>query len=223
MERSMTRLLVLLATFVASVFTSLALAQHGHQPMHRHFSDAERWAQVFDDPARDEWQKPDQVVAALRLAPDARVADIGSGTGYFSVRLARAVPLGKVLGADLEPDMVKYLNARAEKEKLPNLTAHVAAPDDPKLPEPVDLVLVVDTYPHIGARPDYFARLRERLRPDGRVAIIDFRLDSPTGPPRSGRIAPEAVEKEMAQAGYRRVAAHDFLPNQYFLVFAPAS
>jgi cyclopropane fatty-acyl-phospholipid synthase-like methyltransferase len=83
-------------------------------------------------------------------------------------------------------------------------------------------VLVVDTYHHIGARPEYFARLREMLSPGGRVAIIDFKLDSPTGPPRSGRIAPAQVEKEMAQAGYRRVAAHDFLPYQYFLVFAPA-
>ena len=218
----MTRLLVLLAALTASLATPLALAQHGSQPMHRHFSDAERWAQVFDDPARDQWQKPDQVIAALDLAPDARVADIGSGTGYFAVRLARAVPQGKVYGADLEPDMVRHLSTRAEKQSLPNLAAHVAAPDDPKLPEPVDLVLLVNTYHHIGARPDYFSRLRARLRPGGRVAIVDFRLDSPTGPPRGARLAPEEVEREMAQAGYRRTAAHDFLPDQYFLVFAPA-
>lgn len=206
----------------AALAASLAFAQQGHQPMHHHFSDAERWAQVFDDPARAQWQRPKQVIAALALAPDARVADIGSGTGYFSVRLARAVPQGKVFGADLEPDMVKYLNARAAKEKLSNLTSIQAAPEDPRLPEPVDLVLLVDTYHHIRARPDYFARLRDRLRPDGRVAIIDFKADSPTGPPRGGRVAPEVVEKEMTQAGYHRVAAHDFLPYQYFLVFAPA-
>jgi cyclopropane fatty-acyl-phospholipid synthase-like methyltransferase len=214
----MSRLLFL----AAALATSVAYAQHGHQPMHGHFSDAEHWAQVFDDPARADWQKPDQVIAALALAPDARVADIGSGTGYFSVRLARAVPQGTVYGADLESDMVKYLNARAAKEKLPNLTSILAAPDDPRLPEPVDLVLLVDTYHHIGARPDYFAKLRDRLRPGGRVAIIDFKPDSPTGPPPAGRVAPAQVEKEMAQAGYRRVAAHDFLPYQYFLVFAPA-
>jgi len=213
----MTRLLFLIAALTASV----ALAQHGSQPLHRHFGDAERWAQVFDDPARAKWQKPDEVVAALALAPDARVADIGSGTGYFAVRLARAVPQGKVYGADLEPDMARYLNARAQKEELGNLSAHVAAPDDPKLPEPVDLVLIVDTYHHIEARPGYFAKLRKALRPGGRVAIIDFKPDSPTGPPPAGRIAADQVEAEMTQAGYRRVAAHDFLPYQYFLVFAP--
>jgi len=213
----MKRLLFLLTAFVASA----TFAQHGSQPMHGHFSDAERWAQVFDDPARDQWQKPDEVITALALAPDARVADIGSGTGYFAVRLARAVPQGKVYGADLEPDMVKYLNARAEKEKLPNLSAHVAAPNDPKLPAPVDLVLVVDTYHHIDARAQYFAKLRAALRPGGRVAVIDFKPDSPTGPPPAGRIASERVEAEMTQAGYRRVAAHEFLPYQYFLVFSP--
>jgi len=216
----MIRLLVILAALVASA--TPALAQHGHQPLHRHFSDAERWAQVFDDPARDKWQKPDQVVAALALAPDARVADIGSGTGYFSVQLARAVPEGTVYGADLEPDMVAYLNARAQKEKLANLTSHLAGTDDPKLPAPVDLVLVVDTYHHICARPDYFARLRDALRPGGRVAIIDFKRDSPTGPPPGARIAPAQVEAEMVQAGYRKAVSHDFLPYQYFLVFVPA-
>jgi len=221
-ERHMNRLLALFAALATLACASFAIAQHGSQPMHGHFSDAERWAQVFDDPARDKWQKPDEVIAALALAPDARVADIGSGTGYFAARLARAVPQGKVYGADLEPDMVKYLNARAAKEKLPNLSAHVAAADDPKLPAPVDLVLLVNTYHHIGSRDQYFARLRKSLRPGGRVAIIDFRLDSPTGPPPAGRIAPAQVEKEMAEAGYRRITAHDFLPNQYFLVFAPA-
>jgi len=213
----MSRLLFLIAAFAASV----AFAQHGAQPMHRHFSDAERWSQVFDDPARADWQKPDQVIAALALAPDARVADIGSGTGYFAVRLARAVPQGKVYGADLEPDMARYLNERAKKEDLTNLSAHVAAPDDPKLPEPVDLVLMVNTYHHVDARTQYFERLRERLRPGGRVAIVDYRPDSPSGPPPGGRVAADEVEREMSQAGYRRVAAHEFLPYQYFLVFAP--
>jgi ubiquinone/menaquinone biosynthesis C-methylase UbiE len=92
------------------------LAQHGEQHMHRRFDDAEKWSKVFDDPARDAWQKPVEVITALKLAPDAVVADIGSGTGYFAVRLARAVPRGKVYGADVETDMVRFLNERAARE-----------------------------------------------------------------------------------------------------------
>jgi cyclopropane fatty-acyl-phospholipid synthase-like methyltransferase len=198
-----------------------ALAQHGAQPHHRRFDDAEKWSKVFDDPARDSWQKPAEVIAALGLPSDAAVADIGSGTGYFAVRLARAVPQGKVYGADLERDMVRFLNERAAKEKLPNLAAHLAAGNDPKLPAPVDLVLVVDTYHHIGERARYFGELRASLKPGGRVAIIDFRLDSPTGPPVKHRVAPKVVAEEMALAGYREAERHEFLPNQYFLVFAP--
>jgi cyclopropane fatty-acyl-phospholipid synthase-like methyltransferase len=123
---------------------------------------------------------------------------------------------------DVEPSMVGYLKDRAAKEGLPNLVPHLAAPDDPRLPAKVDLVLVVNTYHHIARRPDYFGRLRAALTPAGRVAIIDFKPDSPTGPPAHARIAGDRVRAEMERAGYRRVADHAFLPYQYFLVFEPA-
>lgn len=197
-----------------------AFAQTPHTHEHR-FSGAERWARVFDDPARDRWQKPDEVIAALALAPDATVADIGAGTGYFAVRLARAVPKGRVYAVDIEPDMIRYLGERARRESLPNLQPVLGKPDDPQLPEPVDRVLIVDTYHHIGGRVAYFGRLRERLKPGGEVAIVDFTLDSPVGPPRSARIAADAVRAEMQRAGYALAARHDFLPHQYFLVFRP--
>jgi SAM-dependent methyltransferase len=201
---------------------SAALAQHGTPHLHQRFEDAERRSKIFDDPARDAWQKPEEVLRALALPSDAAVADIGSGTGYFAVRLARAVPQGRVYGADLEPDMVRFLNERAAKERLPNLTSHGAAPDDPRLPAPVDLVLVVDTYHHIGDRARYFSRLRKALKPGARVAIIDFKPDSPVGP-RHGRIAAAQVDAEMARAGFRPAASHGFLPYQYFLVFEPTA
>jgi cyclopropane fatty-acyl-phospholipid synthase-like methyltransferase len=218
----MNRLFTLLIALLAALSLN-ARAQHGGQPMHGHFDDAERWAKVFDDPERDAWQKPDEVLRALALAPDAAVADIGSGTGYFAVRLARALPNGRVYGADLAHDMVHYLNQRAAKENLPNLSSHLAAPDNARLPAPVDLALLVDTYHHIGARDRYFARLRASLKPGGRVAVIDFRPDAPSGPPRADRVAPEQVKAEMARAGYRLSAEHGFLPNQYFLVFTAAA
>ena len=206
---------------LALVASGHLAAQHGEQHMHRRFDDAEKWSKIFDDPARDAWQKPAEVIAALKLAPDAIVADIGSGTGYFAVRLARAVPRGKVYGADLEPDMVKFLNARATRESLGNLTSHAASEEGPNLPAPVDLALVVDTYHHIPRRTRYFERLKAALRPGGRVAIIDFRLESPTGPPVKHRIPPDQVKTEMERAGYRLHEQPDFLPNQYFLLFVP--
>jgi len=193
-----------------------AQAPHTHQ---HSFAGAERWAGVFDDPKRDDWQKPHQLIEALALEPDAAVADIGAGTGYFAARLAHFVPQGRVYAVDIEPDMVKYLADRAKREGLANLTAVAGTPEDARLPGKVDLVLMVDTYHHIEQREAYFRKLAQSLKPDGRVAIVDFNAKSAMGPPRSQRIAPKRVGEEMAKAGYRLQREHRFLPNQYFLVF----
>lgn len=187
------------------------------------FTGAEKWAQVFDDPERDAWQKPHQVVQALALEPGARVADLGAGTGYFAARLANMLPKGRVYAVDVEPDMVRYLAERAQRENLRNLSAVAGAPDDPRLPEKVDLILLVDVYHHIEARAGYFRKLSQSLRPGGRIAIIDFTLDSPQGPPPAARVAPGTVKAEMKAAGHALAAEHRFLPHQYFLVFRPAS
>jgi predicted methyltransferase len=196
-----------------------AAAQSPHTHQHR-FDDAEKWAHVFDDPQRDAWQKPHQVIEALALKPDAVVADLGAGTGYFSVRLARMVPKGTVYAVDVEPDMVKYLGERAAREKLKNMIAVAAAPGDARLPAQADLVLLVDVYHHIGERQRYFRSLAESLKAGGRLAVIDFRLDAKRGPPRDARVAPERVKAELKAAGYTLAAQHAFLPDQYFLVFA---
>jgi SAM-dependent methyltransferase len=193
-----------------------AAEQHGY---HHTFGDAETWARRFDDPARDVWQKPDEILGALQLQQTARVADIGAGTGYFSVRIARRVPQGRVFAVDIEPDMIRYLGERAHHEHLHVLEPVQARADNPDLPEPVDLVLLVDTYHHIDGRVAYFSRLKSALRPGGRLAIVDFRMDAQEGPPVEHRIPPERVTAELEQAGYALVATHGFLPRQYFLVF----
>jgi SAM-dependent methyltransferase len=211
-----------LVVCIAGVFAAPAAAQAPHTHQHS-FSDAEKWAHVFDDPERDAWQMPHAVIQALALKPAARVADLGAGTGYFSARLATMLPKGRVYAVDIEPDMVRYLEARAKRENLRNLTAVAGAPDDPRLPEKVDLILLVDVYHHIEDRARYFRKLRGALRPGGRVAVIDFTLDSPQGPPRAARVAPETVKAEMQAAGHALAAEHRFLPHQYFLVFRPAS
>ena len=203
---------------IGIAFAAAAAAQSPHTHQHA-FGDAEKWAQVFDDPKRDAWQKPHEVIQALALKPDAVIADIGSGTGYFAVRFARMVPNGKVYGVDTESDMVTYLAERAKREGLKNVTAVTGAPDDPRLPEKADLIILVDAYHHIEGREGYFRGLHDSLRPAGRVAIIDFTMDSPDGPPKRTRIPPERVKAELKSAGYTLVQEHSFLPNQYFLIF----
>lgn len=212
----MPRIVLLLAALLALPAAAQTPSTHQHS-----FEDAKRWAHVFDDPARDAWQKPHEVIEALALAPGAVVADLGSGTGYFAVRLANMVSKGRVYGVDVEPAMVKHLAERAQREKRANLVSIAGAPDDARLPEKVDLALLVDVYHHIEAREAYFRKLKGSLRPGARVAVIDFRLDSPEGPPRAARIAPEKVVAEMQAAGYALERRHEFLPRQYFLVFRP--
>ena len=197
-----------------------AAAQSPHTHDHS-FSGADQWAKVFDDPKRDAWQKPHEVIQALKLKPDAVIADIGSGTGYFSARFSHMVPRGRVYGLDTEPDMVKYLAERAKREGLKNVTAVQAKPGNPQLPEKADVVVLVDVYHHVENREQYFRQLQASLKPGGHLAVIDFRMDSPEGPPKAARLAPEQVKAELQRAGYRLTEEHGFLPNQYFLVFQP--
>ncbi|HEY3445288.1 MAG TPA: class I SAM-dependent methyltransferase [Myxococcales bacterium] len=188
----------------------------GAAARHR-FERAEEWAPRFEDPLRDQWQRPDEVIAALALKADARIADIGAATGYFPVRLARALPAAKVWGVDVEPSMVEYLRKRAKDEALGNLEAVLGTPEDPKIAGPVDLVLLVDTYHHLDDRVTYFRRLAPVFAKGGRLAVIDFRPDSKMGP--EHKLAPEKVSEELVKAGYALVQDHPFLPEQYFLVF----
>ena len=216
----MIRSLSVAALIVGSLALQSGKALAQTPPTHQHsFSHAEMWSEYFDDPKRDETQKPHEVIQALALKPDALVADIGSGTGYFSVRLAHAVPRGRVYGVDIEPDMVKFLAERANKEKLGNVVSLQGAPDDPRLPVKVDLVLMVEVFHHISNRVQYLTKLRSYLKPGGRIAIIDFNEKSPMGPPPAERIPPGSVKAELTRAGYTLADEYSFLPDQYFLVF----
>lgn len=208
---------------VGTAPTAVGASAQSHHNGHHSFQDAAAWAKKFDDPKRDASQKPAEVIQALQLKLDAVVADIGAGTGYFAARFARAVPQGRVYAVDAEPDMVKYLGERARREGLGNLTAILADAGNPRLPENADLIILVNTYHHIHKREVYFRELKGRLNPGGRLAIIDFRMDAPEGPSPKMRIAPQRVQKELTDAGYRLAQELAFLPNQYFLIFEPAA
>jgi len=198
----------------------------GHAGVDHSFADVERWTRVFDDPERAEWQKPEEVVAALGLEPGSVVADVGAGTGYFLAALAGAVaPGGKVFAIDTEIEMVRYLRKRADDENLAGVHAIRCEYDDAKIPEGIaDRVLLVDTYHHIHDRPDYLRRLKGSLTPEGQVVVIDFlKKDLPVGPPVEHKMSRKAVIEEFEEAGYRLAAEEKFLPYQYFLRFAPGT
>ncbi len=191
--------------------------EHDDGPtVHRRFDDPRRAERMFEDPGRDAWQRPERVLEVLALPRDARVADVGAATGYFAVRLARACPEGVVYAVDVEWPLVNYLNLRARRERLGNLVALVCAPDDPGLPEPVDLVFVCDTYHHLGRRVDYARALRERVRPGGRLVIVDYDEGVDAGPPH--KLPAAKVVAELARAGWRLERRED-LPRQYLLAF----
>ena len=194
---------------------------HGtaHGPLGHRFEKADEWTSVFDDPARDAWQRPADVVAALRITPGMTAVDLGAGTGYFLPHLARAVgPSGAVIGLDVEPDMVRYMRERAAKEKLANVRADVAKGDDPGLPAgSVDRILIVNTWHHIPNRPAYAAKLRAALKPGGLVAIVDFTMTSDRGPPKEHRIPPEKAIEELKAGGLTAELLTETLPDQYIV------
>lgn len=193
---------------------------HHHGVPHPDFGDAEQWAEVFDAPERDEWQRPRDVVALLALSPGMTVADVGAGTGYFLPYLSEAVGLnGAVLGLDIEPGMVTYMQERATREGLTNVTARVVPTDDPELAAgTVDRVLIVNTWHHIENRPEYGGKLARSLRPGGAVFIVDYTMDSPRGPRPEHRLLPEAVVGELQSAGLTAELLDEPLPYQYVVV-----
>lgn len=187
--------------------------------MPHRFERAEDWAKSFDAPSRDAWQRPDDVLAALELQPAMSVADVGAGTGYFTVRLARAVRDGQVIATDIEPDMVRYLAERAQREGLANVRAVKAEAADPNLPPgSVDRILVVDVWHHIADRVRYAAGLAAALRPGGKIAVVDYTLAATRGPPPAHRLAPEAIVADLRAAGLEASVSPVRLPQQYIVI-----
>jgi SAM-dependent methyltransferase len=197
--------------------TGASAAQPDHFA-HR-FDNPSEYVDRFDDPKRDEWQMPERVIAALGLKLGESVADIGAGTGYFTIRLAKSAAKPVVYAVDIEPSMVEHTLGRAKQEQLGNVFGVKADSDRTNLPAPVDVALIVDTFHHLPNRVAYFQALKQQLKPSARVAIIDWRKDSPEGPPVEFRYSPEQISAELAQAGFALVESHDFLPRQHFLIF----
>jgi len=195
-----------------------------HEEMHRLHRDTKAYIAMLEDPARDEYQKPQQVVAALQLRRGETIADIGAGSGYFTLRLAAQVgDEGRVFAVDIDPEMIRYLNRRVRDAGVGNVQTILAEPDDPLLRDAsVDRFFIVDTWHHIEKQAEYLALMKKMLRPGGQVVMIDFqKKELPVGPPMEMKIAREDLLRQMEAGGFRLAQEHAFLPYQYFLVFVP--
>ena len=195
------------------------------EEMHKLHQDSTAYIAMLDDPARDADQKPHEVVMALGLGEGERIADIGAGSGYFSLRFAQHVGArGQVLAVDISPDMIVHLNQRVRDAGLDNVRTILALPDDPLLAaSSVDRIFICDTWHHIQGHAQYLTRLKRALKPGGQIIIIDFQKKAmAVGPPAEMRVAREEVVSEFEQNGFRLAKEHTFLPYQYFLVFTAA-
>lgn len=182
----------------------------------------DQWAyRQMNDPSRDAWQKPNEVVEKLAIKPGWRVADLGAGGGYFTWYLAAAVgPQGKVYAVDIDETALGMIEQGMKSRGVANVVPIHAEPADPKLPEAVDLVFTCDTYHHLENRVAYFKSLARYLRPDGKVAILDFYPRGFFSGWLGHGTAKEEVRREMESAGYRLAADYNFLERQHFQIFS---
>ena len=173
---------------------------------------------IYETPGRDRWQKPEEVVAALSIEPGSRVADLGSGGGYFTYRFAEAVgPKGRVYAVDVDSALLAYVESQAKKRSLPWIETVRAPEDGLGLPEAsVDLLFLSNVFHHLPDPKAYFRDARPVLRPEARIAVVETTGD---GAPRGHATPPEAIREALESAGFERITEHAFLEYQSFQVF----
>jgi SAM-dependent methyltransferase len=209
--------------YARAASTAPATTTHAKSGGHHSYSDVEYWTRILDSPGRPEWQKPVAVMDFLGIERGSTVADLGAGTGYFTIYLSTVVgEQGRVYAVDTEPAMLEYLKKRTDMSQ-DRVVPVVAAPDDPKLPDgQLDVVLVVNTWHHIPNRAGYLPKLQRALAAGGRVAVVDFREGTlPVGPPPEEKVSRDKVVQEFEKAGWTLAAESFALPYQYMLTFYP--
>ena len=176
----------------------------------------------LERPEREDEEQPSRALAALDIRPGQVVADVGAGSGYYTVRLAERVgPTGRVFAADIQPEMLDLLRARVKRARLDQVELVRSTETDPGLPEGVcDLVLMVDVYHELARPQEVLRKLRGSLKPDGRLVLIEFRKESPWVPIREEhKMSVKEARMELEAEGFRFDRVIDVLPWQHILVF----
>jgi cyclopropane fatty-acyl-phospholipid synthase-like methyltransferase len=194
-------------------------AQQPSQSQSRGNRSAEEYIKLLEGERRIEGLQVLNVIKTLKVRAGQRVCDLGAGSGLFTRPLAQRVgDKGVVYAVDIDAALLKHIETTAKAQNLSNIKTILGAEDDPKLPEPVDLIAIIDTLHHIANQPAYLKGLKKYLKPDGRIAIIDFSKTWPAGHEKM-KYSVEDLEGWMTAAGYKRVESHDFLDNDFFVVY----
>jgi ubiquinone/menaquinone biosynthesis C-methylase UbiE len=208
-----------LPLLVALLLTA-APASSQQRPAPRLFAPEELG--LLEGPDRVDWQLPERIMDELRISDGARVADIGAGGGWFTVRLAERVgPNGIVYAEDIQRQMIESIKRRVKREGRSNVQTILGTPTDPLLPANLDAVLMVDTYSQLADPVALLRRIAQSLAPTGQLGIVDFKLDGAggPGPDLEERVSPDVVKAHAAAAGLKLRSHETFLRYEYFLIF----
>jgi ubiquinone/menaquinone biosynthesis C-methylase UbiE len=209
-----------LAALAGALSLSVGMTGVGAQKATRLFAPEELG--LLEAPDRDLWQQPEDVMDHLGISEGARVADIGAGGGWFSVRLAKRVgQTGTVYAEDIQPQMIESIARRVKREGLANVHTILGTAEDPRLPKGLDAVLMVDTYTQLANPVGLLKRIAASLAPNGKLGVVDFKRDGAggPGPALEERVDPETIRKHAEEAGLRLLSHETFLRYQYLLIF----
>lgn len=208
--------IALLALLIIPVYAQQAQRPSGQSRGNR---TPDEYVKLLESESRIGGLQVTKVIEALKVKPGERVCDLGAGSGLFTRPLAqKAGAKGVVYAVDIDPEMLKHLELTAREQKLTNIKPILASETDPKLPEPVDLIAIIDTLHHISNQAAYLKGLKKHLKPGGRIAIIDFSRNWPAGHEKMIYTVGD-LDGWMTAAGFKRVEQHDFLDNNFFVVY----
>jgi SAM-dependent methyltransferase len=187
----------------------------------RPFADTEKYIEFLERPDRAVWQKPDEVVAALRLAGTETLVDVGAGSGYFTFRFAKVLPKGKVIATDVQPEMVRHIHHKVLTEGITNVQAVLADPSDPGVDPSADVVFIADVIHHVEGREAWLRRMFSETKPGAKLVVIEFKEGKlPLGPPEAVKLPKAKLTAMICEAGFALDSDHaNLLPYQTFLVF----
>ena len=216
----------LLIALVLAIAAAVAAQQTGTHPLSGRryaLTMGVEGAEWLDRAERDNEEDPDHAIDVLKITKGSTVADIGAGSGYMTVKLAKKVgPEGKVFANDIQPGMLELLTRRLQKSKITNVSAVLGTQDDPRLPlDTIDLVLMVDVY-HELSQPQLMLRhIKASLKPTGRLVLLEYRKEDPNIPIKpEHKMSVAEAKLEVEAEGFKLTKTNEDLPRQHILIFS---